>query len=218
MDLKGTVPKKCEEILVDKSPSRLFILVFSVLLGIFVLCGILTGGESIRQTLFVDSHDTFMDFFNSVMYSSDYPYHKYHDIYPPLITLFYGLIGHFTIPWLYPYFGLNSNFIEGDIAFQLRNSQLGLLFFFVFLLIIERATQRRVFMAPIGYIQSDLDLKLLVLYIMDRAAAPITFNQLLELAFCDAGVDYFSLTQAVSHLVETEHLTLELRQVRAGDR
>lgn len=63
-------------------------------------------------------------------------------------------------------------------------------------------------MAPIGYIQSDLDLKLLVLYIMDRAAAPITFNQLLELAFCDAGVDYFSLTQAVSHLVETEHLSL----------
>jgi len=63
-------------------------------------------------------------------------------------------------------------------------------------------------MTRIGYIQSDLDLKLLVLYIMDRAAAPITFNQLLELALCDAGVDYFSLTQAVSHLVETEHLTL----------
>ena len=136
MDLKGTVSKKCEEILGDKSPSRLFILVFSVLLGIFVLCGILTGGESIRQTLFVDSHDTFMDFFNSVMYSSDYPYHKYHDIYPPLITLFYGLIGYFTIPWLCPCFGPNSNFIEGDIAFQLRNSQLGLLFFFVFTILI----------------------------------------------------------------------------------
>jgi len=64
-------------------------------------------------------------------------------------------------------------------------------------------------MTRMGYIQSDLDLKLLVLYIMDRAAAPITFNQLLELAFCDAGVDYFSLTQALDHLVETEHLTLE---------
>ena len=62
-------------------------------------------------------------------------------------------------------------------------------------------------MARIGFIQSDLDLKLLVLYIMDRAAAPITFNQLLDLALCDAGVDYFSLTQAVSHLVETEHLS-----------
>ena len=64
-------------------------------------------------------------------------------------------------------------------------------------------------MTRMGYIQNDLDLKLLVLYIMNRVAAPIPFNQLLELALCDAGVDYFSLTQAVNHLVETKHLTAE---------
>ena len=64
-------------------------------------------------------------------------------------------------------------------------------------------------MAPIGFIQDDLDLKLLVLYIMDRAAGPITFLQLFELALCDAGVDYFSLSQAVNHMVETGQLTLE---------
>ena len=62
---------------------------------------------------------------------------------------------------------------------------------------------------PVQYIQSELDLKLLVLYIMARTAAPITFLQLLDLALCDAGVDYFSLTEAVNHLVETEHLSLE---------
>ena len=61
-------------------------------------------------------------------------------------------------------------------------------------------------MTRMGYIQNDLDLKLLVLYIMNRTVGPITFNQLLELALCDAGVDYFSLTQSVNHLVETEHL------------
>ena len=61
-------------------------------------------------------------------------------------------------------------------------------------------------MARMGFIQDEMDLKLLVLYIMARIAAPITFLQLLELALCDAGVDYFSLTQAVEHLVETEHL------------
>ena len=33
-------------------------------------------------------------------------------------------------------------------------------------------------MPPIGFIQDDLDLKLLVLYIMDRAPGPITFLQL----------------------------------------
>ena len=64
-------------------------------------------------------------------------------------------------------------------------------------------------MARVGFIQDELDLKLLVLYIMARVAAPITFLQLLELALCDAGVDYFTLTQVVSHLVETGHLTLE---------
>ena len=56
-------------------------------------------------------------------------------------------------------------------------------------------------MSRTGFIQNELDLKLLVLYIMDRAVAPITFLQLLDLALCDAGVDYFSLT-------ETEHLSL----------
>lgn len=64
-------------------------------------------------------------------------------------------------------------------------------------------------MANIGFIQSELDLKLLVLYIMSRAAAPITFLQLLDLALCDAGVDYFSLTQAVDHMVATGQLTKE---------
>lgn len=64
-------------------------------------------------------------------------------------------------------------------------------------------------MPPIGFIQDDLDLKLLVLYIMDRAAGPITFLQLFELALCDAGVDYFSLTQAVDRMVATGQLIKE---------
>ena len=64
-------------------------------------------------------------------------------------------------------------------------------------------------MSPIGFIQSELDLKLLVLYIMARTAGPITFLQLLELALCDAGVDYFSLTQAVDHMVATGQLSKE---------
>lgn len=64
-------------------------------------------------------------------------------------------------------------------------------------------------MSPIGFIQDDLDLKLLVLYIMDRTAGPITFLQLFELALCDAGVDYFSLTQVVDHMVSTGQLAKE---------
>lgn len=61
-------------------------------------------------------------------------------------------------------------------------------------------------MANIGFIRNELDLKLLVLYIMSHAAEPITLFQLLDIAMCDAGVDYFSLTQAVTHMVETGQL------------
>lgn len=64
-------------------------------------------------------------------------------------------------------------------------------------------------MSPAGFIQSELDLKFLILYIMARTAGPITFLQLLDLALCDAGVDYFSLTQAVNHMVETGQLSKE---------
>lgn len=64
-------------------------------------------------------------------------------------------------------------------------------------------------MSSVGFIHSELDLKFLVLYIMARIAGPITFLQLLELALCDAGVDYFSLTQAVNHMVETGQLSKE---------
>ena len=64
-------------------------------------------------------------------------------------------------------------------------------------------------MPPIGFIQSELDLKLLVLYITARTAGPVTFMQLLETALCDAGVDYFSLTQAVEHMVEIGQLDRE---------
>ena len=37
-------------------------------------------------------------------------------------------------------------------------------------------------MSQVGFIKDELDLKLLVLYIMSRAAGPLTFLQLLDLA------------------------------------
>jgi hypothetical protein len=45
----------------------------------------------------------FMDHFGSVIFSSDHPYTLYEVIYPPLITVFYAVIGHFTIPYMSGY-------------------------------------------------------------------------------------------------------------------
>ena len=57
-----------------------------------------------------------------------------------------------------------------------------------------------------GFIHDKLDIKLLVLYIMDRAAAPIDFNTLTDLSMCDSGVDYFQFAEAVSELTDSGHL------------
>lgn len=57
-----------------------------------------------------------------------------------------------------------------------------------------------------GFIHDKLDTKLLVLYIMDRAAAPIDFATLTDLAMCDPGVDYFQFAEAVSELTDSGHL------------
>lgn len=62
-------------------------------------------------------------------------------------------------------------------------------------------------MAP-GFIHDELDIKMLILYIMSRAAGPLDFATLTDLALCDSGVDYFLFAQAVSDLVESGHLLL----------
>lgn len=57
-----------------------------------------------------------------------------------------------------------------------------------------------------GFIHDKLDIKLLVLYITARTAAPIDFDTLTDLSMCDSGVDYFQFAEAVSELVDSGHL------------
>lgn len=57
-----------------------------------------------------------------------------------------------------------------------------------------------------GFIHDKLDIKLLVLYILDRAADSIDFATLTDLAMCDSGVDYFQFAEAVSELADSGHL------------
>lgn len=64
-------------------------------------------------------------------------------------------------------------------------------------------------MPQFGFIRDKLDVKVLVLYLTARVAAPIDFATLTDLCMCDEGVDYFMFSQAVSELVESEHLQVE---------
>ncbi len=64
-------------------------------------------------------------------------------------------------------------------------------------------------MGRTGFIHDKLDIKFLILYLMDRVAGPVDFAALAELTFCDDGVAYFDFAESVAELVDTGHLALE---------
>ena len=63
-------------------------------------------------------------------------------------------------------------------------------------------------MAKYGFIHDKLDIKMLELYLTDRAAGPLAPDTLAELAMSHEGVEYFDFAEATAELVETGHLTL----------
>ena len=63
-----------------------------------------------------------------------------------------------------------------------------------------------------GFIHDKLEIKFLILYITARVIEPIPFDTVWDLAMCDEGVDYFSLTEAVGHMVETGQLERDQEQ------
>ena len=59
-----------------------------------------------------------------------------------------------------------------------------------------------------GFIHDKLDIKFLLLYLMERVAAPVDLATLTDLALCDDGVTYFEFAECLSELVTTGHLSL----------
>ena len=57
-----------------------------------------------------------------------------------------------------------------------------------------------------SFIHKSLDVKVVILYIMARVAAPIDYDTLTDLSLCYKGADYFLFASAVEQLVESEHL------------
>ncbi len=64
-------------------------------------------------------------------------------------------------------------------------------------------------MSRIGFIHDKLDIKMLELYLLARAAGPVSFDTLTELTMRHEGVDFFDFAEATAELVETGHLTEE---------
>jgi len=108
----------------DRNPVlTLFLTILIVFFIIFAVAAVLSGGDTIYQILFWDRKDTFMDHFNSIMHSlNPYPSKEGAVIYPPLIMIYYAILGHFTLPFVEP-----DPILE--ISFVLRYSQMGMMTF-----------------------------------------------------------------------------------------
>lgn len=73
-------------------------------------------------------------------------------------------------------------------------------------------------MPQYGFIHDKLDVKLLVLYILSRAAGSLDLDTLLDLTMVDDGVDYFTFMEVLSELENTGHLTMEDNRYAATDK
>jgi hypothetical protein len=57
-----------------------------------------------------------------------------------------------------------------------------------------------------GLIHDKLDLKILILYILNRLPEPASDAVLADLCQCDAGVSYFEYAESLAELVDTGHV------------
>ncbi len=57
-----------------------------------------------------------------------------------------------------------------------------------------------------GFIHEKLDIKLLILFVLRRLPAPVSFETLSDLVLIDDGFDYFEYSQCLSELIGTGHV------------
>jgi len=60
-----------------------------------------------------------------------------------------------------------------------------------------------------GFIHEKIDIKVLILFVMQRLPKPVTLDVLTELAMSDEGLSYFDVTDCIAMLVDTNHLQCE---------
>jgi len=59
-----------------------------------------------------------------------------------------------------------------------------------------------------GFIHERVEIKVLILFILQRLPEPVTLDVLVGLTMCDDGIGYFDVTECIAMLIETEHLRL----------
>ena len=60
-----------------------------------------------------------------------------------------------------------------------------------------------------GFIRDELDIKILILFILEKLPRPVDATTLSDLALFDGGFTWFDYTDCLAELVQTEHVTEE---------
>lgn len=60
-----------------------------------------------------------------------------------------------------------------------------------------------------GFLKTNMDIKLLVLFALSKFHQPASFEELLQVTMVDDGVNYFLLKQSVDELLIPENITVE---------
>ncbi|MEG2525645.1 MAG: DUF4364 family protein [Oscillospiraceae bacterium] len=63
-------------------------------------------------------------------------------------------------------------------------------------------------MDRLGFIHEKLDIKILILFVLRRLPAAVSFEVLSDLILIDDGFDYFDYTQCLTELIDTGHIEL----------
>jgi hypothetical protein len=70
----------------------------------------------------------------------------------------------------------------------------------------------------IGFIHEQLEIKILILFILRRLPRAITIDALAELVLCDDGINYFDFIACVESLLKTEHIILQDGKYKVTDK
>lgn len=61
-------------------------------------------------------------------------------------------------------------------------------------------------MDSFGFIHGELDIKILILFVLRRLSRPVDGHTLSELCSCDTGIGWFDYTECLFSLIETGHV------------
>jgi len=115
----------------EKNP--VFILFLTILVTFFIVFAVsvvISGGSTFHNILNADPSKIFYDHFESIEYSYDHPYTDpaHVVIYPPLVTVFYALLGRIIVPY--------ADTSVSPLAVAMCQSQMGLITFFIIILLV----------------------------------------------------------------------------------